>query len=127
MTRLSEPKEGQSRTTWSLGLPRILKSSGQTLRDILFPALLNTRVLTRDQLKRAFVEFDHSYAESKVGTYITLVSSQLGMAKNDFLRQVVSYDYLRHKWEKDNFSIRQEYRDLVKEVVGDLKGSRGSA
>jgi hypothetical protein len=93
------------------------KVTNQRMRDILFPALLRTKVLSREQLKKAFVDFDPKYDESKVGYYLTLVSSQLGMKKNDFLRQVVSYDYPRHHWEKDNFAIRLEYKDLVKEVL----------
>ncbi len=97
------------------------KVTNRRMRDILFPALLKTKVLSRDQLKKAFVEFDPNYDESKVGYYLTLVSSQLGMKKNDFLRQVVAYEYPRHHWEKDNFSIRAHYRDLVKEVLDELK------
>lgn len=97
------------------------KVTNQRMRDILFPALLKTKVLSRDQLKKAFVDFDPEYDESKVGYYLTLVSSQLGMKKNDFLRQVVSYDYPRHHWEKDDFAIRLEYRGLVKEVLEELK------
>jgi hypothetical protein len=95
--------------------------TNQRMRDILFPALLETRVLTRDQLKKAFVDSDANYDESKVGYYLTLVSSQLGMKKNDFLRQVVSYEYPRHHWEKDNFSISGQYRDVVKQVLEELK------
>jgi hypothetical protein len=91
------------------------------MRDILFPALLKTEVFSRDQLKKAFVDFDPRHDESKVGYYLSLVSSQLGMKKNDFLRQVVAYEYPRHHWEKDNFAIRPEYRDLVKEVLEELK------
>jgi hypothetical protein len=90
------------------------------MRDILLPALLRTKTLTRDQLKKAFVDFDAKYDESKVGYYFSLVSSQLGMTKNDFLRQVIAYEYPRHHWEKDNFSIREQYRDLVKEVLAEL-------
>jgi hypothetical protein len=95
--------------------------TNKRMRDILFPALLKTKTLTRDQLKKAFVDFDPEYDESKVGYYLTLVSSQLGMKKNDFLRQVIAYDYPRHPWEKDNFSIRDQYRDLVREVIEELK------
>jgi hypothetical protein len=94
--------------------------TNQRMRDILLPALLKTKVLTRDQLKKAFVNFDPKYDESKVGFYLTLVSSQLGMTKNDFLRQIVAYEYPRHHWEKDNFSIREEYRDVVKEILVEL-------
>ena len=96
-------------------------ASNQRIRDILLPALFKTEVLSRDQLKKAFVEFDPSYDESKVGYYLSLVSAQLGMKKNDFLRQVVAYEYPRHHWEKDNFAIRSEYRNLVKEVLEELK------
>lgn len=97
------------------------KVTHQRMRDILFPALLKTPVLTRDQMKKAFVDFNPNYDESKVGFYLSLVSLQLGMKKNDFLRQIVSYEYPRHRWEKDNFSIRPEYRDLVNQVLNKLK------
>lgn len=100
-----------------LGRDRV---TNRRMREIIFPALLKTQVLTRAQVKKAFVDFDPKYDESKVGYYLTLVSSQLGMTKNDFLRQVVAYEYPRHHWEKDNFSIREEYRDLVKEVLTEL-------
>ncbi|HKS42935.1 MAG TPA: endonuclease NucS domain-containing protein [Blastocatellia bacterium] len=99
------------------------KVTNQRMRDILFPSLLQSNVLTRAELKRAFVAFDPQYDESKIGYYLTLVSSQLGMKKNDFLRQVVKYEYPRHHWEKDNFAIRNEYRALVKEVLEELRGS----
>jgi hypothetical protein len=97
--------------------------TNQRMRDILFPELLKTRVLTRAQLKRAFVEFDPTYDESKIGNYLSLVSLQLGLKKNDFLRQVVGYEYPRHKWEKDNFSIPQRYRHCVQGVLDDLRSS----
>ena len=97
------------------------KVTNGRMRDILFPALLATKVVTRAALKKAFVTFDPHYDESKVGFYLTLVSSQLGMTKNDFLRQVVAYEYPRHHWEKDNFSIRDEYRSLVSAVLAALK------
>ena len=97
--------------------------TNRRIRDIVLPAALTKAVVTRTELKRAFVEFDPSYEESKVGYYLTLVSSQMGMKKNDFLRQVVAYDYPRHPWEKDNFSIREECRDLVREVLDELRAS----
>jgi len=97
------------------------KVTNHRMKDILLPACMKTKVLTRDQLKKDFVNFDSSYDESKVGYYLTLVSSQLGMKKNDFLRQVISYNYPRHNWEKDNFSIRAQHRDLIKEILEKLK------
>ena len=99
------------------------KVTNQRMRDILLPALLRGGVLTRTEFKREFVAFDSQYDESKIGYYLTLVSSQLGMKKNDFLRQVVKYDYPRYRHEKDNFAIREEYRVLVKEVLDELRGA----
>lgn len=95
--------------------------TNRRMRDILLPACLKKMVLTRDQMKKEFVDFDPNCNESKVGYYLAGLSSQLGMKKNDFLRQVVAYEYPRHHWEKDNFSIREQYRDLVKEAFGELK------
>ncbi len=40
--------------------------------------------------------------------------------KNDFLRQIVAYEYPNYAWEKDNFSLREEYKDLVREVLSDI-------
>lgn len=97
------------------------KVTNRRMRDIVFPSLLKTEAVSRDQLKKAFVDFDPSYDESKVGYYLSLVSLQLGMKKNDFLRQVVAYGYPRHHWEKDDFAIRPEYRDLVKEILEELR------
>ena len=96
------------------------KVTNQRMRDILFPALLKIKEpdkLSRDQLMEAFISFDSNCDESKVGYYLTPISSQLGMTKNDFLRQVVAYEYPRHHWEKDNFAIRSGYMDLVNEVL----------
>ena len=59
--------------------------------------------------------------EGQVGYFLALISSQLGFKWNDYLRQVISYDFPNNKWEKDNFAIRPEYRELVKEVLDGLK------
>jgi hypothetical protein len=105
------------------------KVTNRRMRDIVFPALLKVKQLSREQLKKAFIEFDPTYDETKVGYYLTLVSSQLGMTKNDFLRQVVAYEYPRHRWEKDNFSIRPEYEEFVKTTLEQLqaKAKRATA
>jgi len=98
------------------------KVTNQRIRDILLPACMKKNVVTRDQLEKEFIEFDPEEDESKVGYYISLISVQLGLKKNDFLRQVVEYSYPKHHWKKDNFSIRAEYRDLVKEILKEIKG-----
>lgn len=100
--------------------------TSQRIRDILLPVLLKKSVVTRDELKKAFVAFDPKYDDGKVGNYLSLVSTQLGLRSNDFLRQVVAYEHPRYPWEKDNFSIREQYRDLVKQILEEIKVKRSS-
>ncbi len=95
--------------------------TNQRLRDVLLPALLKRNTLTREQLKKELLEYDSTLDASKVGLNLSTVSSQLGMQKNDFLRQVVEYEYPNYAWEKDNFSIREEFKDLVREVLDEIK------
>jgi len=90
------------------------------IRDVLLAALLRQRTLTRDQLKKELAEHEPDLDSLKAGYSLTTMSSQLGMTKNDFLRQVVAYEYPTHAWEKDNFSLREEYTDLVREVLESL-------
>ena len=97
------------------------KVTSRRMRDIILPALLKAQVLSREQLKKAFIEFDPTYDESKVGYYLTLFSTQLSLKKNDFLRQVISYEHPHYEWGKDNYSIRPEYRELVKQVLDHLR------
>jgi len=100
--------------------------TNQRLRDVLLPVLLKRNSLTREQLKKELLEYDTTLDASKVGYHLTTMSSQLGMKKNDFLRQVVAYEYPNYAWEKDNFSIREEFKDLVREVIDELKGKTGA-
>ena len=91
--------------------------TNQRIKNILLPACLKKKILTREQLKKEFLEYDSTLDPSKVGYYLTLISSQVGMKKNDFLRQIIGYDYPKNTWEKDNYCIRDPYKDVVKEVL----------
>jgi len=95
--------------------------TNQRIRDVLLPALLKGKTLTREQFKKELLEFDPKLDMSKVGYYLTAISSQLGMTKNDFLRQVITYTYPTYAWEKDDFSLREEFKDLVQGVLKELK------
>ena len=95
--------------------------SSKRIKNILLPVLLKKDKINRDQLKKEFVKVGGSdggtESENQAGYFIALISSQLGQAKKDFLRQVIHYEYPRYRWEKDNFSIRPEYKELVKEIL----------
>lgn len=96
--------------------------TSQRIRDVLLPTLLKQKTISREQLKSQLLEHDQSLDASKVGYYLTAISTQLGVKRNDFLRQVIAYEYPRYSWEKDNFSLRNEYRDIVQNVLEDLDG-----
>ena len=95
--------------------------TNQRIREVLLPACLEKSVVTREDLKKKYVQYDPDVDESKIGYYLTPISSQLGMKKNDFLRQIVNYEYPRYEWEKDNFSINENYAEMVNKVLNELK------
>jgi hypothetical protein len=43
------------------------------------------------------------------------------MKKNDFLRQVIKYEYPTYEWEKDNYQIREGYAELVEEIFQEFE------
>jgi len=100
--------------------------SARRMRDILFPLCLDKGTVSRETLKAKFVELGEVEEPAKAGYLVTSISSQVGMAKNDFLRQVLSYEYPTYSWEKDNYRVREEYNDLVKAVLAELESEDSS-
>ena len=94
--------------------------SARRMREILLPACLDGGVVSRDMLKAEVVRRGEVPDPAKAGYLVSSISSQVGMAKNDFLRQVISYEYPTYPWEKDNYRVRDEYRELVKDVLAEL-------
>jgi len=86
----------------------------------MLPALLKKDVMTRTELKKEFVNSGEE-EEGKEGYHIALISTQLGYAKNDFLRQVIKYEYPNQRWEKDNFKINEDHKKLIEELLIKLK------
>jgi len=94
--------------------------TNQRIRDVLLPVLLHQPTVTREQLKQELVKHDPNIEPSKAGYYLTTMSAQLGMKKNDFLRQVISYEYPTYAWEKDNFFLREEHRAFIEKLLQEL-------
>ncbi len=94
--------------------------AAQRVRDVFLPILLEHDVLPREELKAEMVARGAAETLGAAGYALTSVSLQLGMARHDFLRQVVGYDYPRYEWEKDNYFLRPEHRQLVAEVLAEL-------
>lgn len=91
--------------------------TAQRIRDVLLPACLEWDLITREKLKQEFIKQNVLDDPSKVGYVISLISVQIGMQKNDFLRQVIGYEYPNYSWEKDYYFIRPDYHHFVKEVL----------
>jgi len=95
--------------------------SARRIRKILLPVLLRDGKATRDQLKTEFVKMGEAETESDAGAFLSLISQQIGMAKNDFLRQVIGYEYHPGMpWMKEHYFIREEYKSLAREVLDEM-------
>ena len=94
--------------------------SSNRIKNVLLPALLKTETLTRNQLKKEFVKTGEAPDESQAGYFIALISNQLGQAKKDYLRQIIKYDYPDNHWTKDNFCIREGYKDFISKLLEDI-------
>jgi hypothetical protein len=97
--------------------------SSKRIKNVLLPAVLTKGQITRDQLKKEFVITGEAPDESQAGYFISLMSSQLGHAKKDYLRQIISYEYPDNHWTKDNFKLREGCEELVEGLLADLKNS----
>ena len=87
------------------------------IRDALLPILLETERVGRADLVKEFFDRGASESLSSAGFSFVHISRQVGMAKNDFLRQVIGYGYPNYPWEKDGYHIRSGYKDLVRSVL----------
>lgn len=94
--------------------------SAARIRDYILPILLDHDVITRKELRKEFVKRGGGN-EDQAGYFLALISTQLGLKRRDYLRQVIHYEFPNYKWEKDNFSIPKEYHGLVRDVLENLK------
>ena len=99
-------------------------NSSERIRKVMLPLLLKANgPVTRKQLKDEFLKHGGGIGgenTQQAGIFISLISNQLGQKAKDYLRQVIKYEYPVNPWEKDNFIIRPEYREMVREVLEEL-------
>jgi hypothetical protein len=95
--------------------------SSRRIRSVLLPVCLERGAVTRDELKQEFVNYNEAENVRQAGYFLSLISQQVGMEKNDFLRQVIGYGYPNNPWEKDNYRIKDEYKELVAELLKELE------
>jgi len=97
--------------------------SARRIRDVLLPVCLEQQSgVTREELKKEFVNRGEAENVRRAGYFLSLISQQVGMEKNDFLRQIIGYEYPNNPWEKDRYRIRDGYGELVREVLDEMEG-----
>jgi hypothetical protein len=95
--------------------------SAQRMRKVLIPILLQQGKVNREQFKNELVQSGEADNPRDAGYFVSLVSSQIGMAKNDFLRQVIGYEpHPDYPWLKETYVLKEEYKDLVRQVLAEL-------
>ena len=95
--------------------------SARRIKKVVLPFLLKNKTATRVELKKEFVKAGVAKDESQAGYFLSLISNQLGQMKKDYLRQIIVYEYPNYTWEKDNFLLREEYREMIEDILTELK------
>ncbi len=98
--------------------------SSQRMRKVVIPALLREGKVTREQLRDHFVATGIADNANQAGHFLSLMSQQMGLAKNDFLRQVIGYEYDPERpWLKETYFVRDRYRDLLQQVLREIENN----
>lgn len=90
------------------------------IKEILLPLCLKHKVVTREIIKRELLKRGEANDEGKAGIILTTISREIGIAQRDYLRQIIRYDK-PNPWEKENYRLVDDYRDLVKSILEELK------
>ncbi len=102
--------------------------SSERIRKVLIPLLLQHGRVERERLVDELVRQGMAQSSGEAGTYVGLISSQMSLAKNDFLRQVIGYEnHPQYPWLKGVYFVRDEYRDLLSEVLREVESSGQAA
>jgi hypothetical protein len=89
------------------------------IRTILLPLCLEHPIVTRNMIKEELLRRGEAEDETLAGKIITSISKEIGIAKRDYLRQILRYDKIS-KDQKENYRISEEYKQLVKEILSEL-------
>lgn len=96
--------------------------SAVRIKNIILPYLLeHNKKVNREEIKNEFVRLNAAENLTQAGQILSVISNQLGQKEKDFLRQIISYEYPNNTWEKDNFYLKDEYKDMVEDIIQELK------
>ncbi|WP_041589243.1 hypothetical protein [Thermoanaerobacter wiegelii] len=86
------------------------------IREILFPLCLEHKFVNREMIKKELLKRKEAENDTQAGIILTTISREIGIAKRDYLRQIIQYDK-PNPWEKENYRLVEHYRNLVKNVL----------
>ena len=95
-------------------------NSSRRIKNVVLPLLLKNKVVTREQIKNELVAKGEASDLRQSGLLMSVISTQFGHEWKGFLRQIIAYEYPNFSWEKDNFRLRPEYKDLVASLMQEL-------
>ncbi len=75
--------------------------------------------MERGEIKDELVKRNEAQNERHAGIIVTAISKELGILERDYLRQVVKYEK-PNPWEKDNYRIEENQKDMVRRVLNEL-------
>jgi hypothetical protein len=92
------------------------------IREIILPLCLDHEPVKREEIKKELIKRKIAKDESLAGVMLSTISKELGMKSRDYLRQIIKYERgTNEEWEKDNYRINSEYKDLIIELLGAIK------
>ena len=95
------------------------RTTPRRIKEILLPLCLKHKIVIREMIKKELIDKGEAEDEGKAGTILTTVSREIGIERRDYLRQIIRYDK-PNPWEKENYRLVDDYKDLVKSVLEDL-------
>jgi len=98
------------------------RATPRRIRKILLPLCLQHGTVTRDMIKAELIKQKEAEDEGNAGIILTTISRELGIKRRDYLRQVISYEKPL-PWEKDNYTIKDSYKDMVRQILNELEAS----
>lgn len=98
------------------------RTTPRRIREILLPLCLKHNVVNREMIKKELLKRGEAKDDRQAGIILTTISREIGIAKRDYLRQIIQYEKDPSKpWEKENYRLVEHYKDLVKSVLDELK------
>ncbi len=98
------------------------RKTPKRIKEILLPLCLEHKVVTREIIKKELVNRGEAENEGKAGTLLTTISKEIGFKSRDYLRQVIRYEK-PNPWEKDNYTLVEKYRELIREILNELNSN----